>query len=119
VTPSLTASVGETSAPFQVRELFMVGARRGWALGQAADSQAEQVLVTTDGGDSWQIRTPAGVPAGDSLEQTISASATFASASRGWVAYLLPAPIPEDAAPVVWTTEDGGECLKGRASFCV
>jgi photosystem II stability/assembly factor-like uncharacterized protein len=43
------------------------------------------------------------------MEQTIAADAAFASAERGWVAYLLPAPVPAGAEPVVWRTEDAGK----------
>lgn len=107
---------GEMGSAVQLRELFMVAASSGWALGQVEGDPAEQVLFTADGGASWEVRTPPETPpSGESLEQTIPAAATFTSAERGWISYLLPAPIPAGATPVVWRTEDGGESWEASA----
>lgn len=108
--------VGEAGTPVQLRELFMIDARSGWALGQVAGDPAEQVLLTADGGEQWAVRTPPGAPAStESMEQTVSASAAFVSTDEGWVSYLLPAPVPAGATPVVWRTEDGGESWEASA----
>jgi heat shock protein HslJ/photosystem II stability/assembly factor-like uncharacterized protein len=102
--------VGAGGMAVQLRELHMIDTDNGWALGQVGDDPAEQVLFTADGGASWQVRTPPGALApGASLEQTISAGGAFESASDAWVSYLLPAPVPAGATPVVWMTADSGE----------
>lgn len=102
---------GEESAgeAVELHELFMVDARRGWARGRLAESLVEQILITTDGGESWQVRTPADAPRpGPEVQQELAAAAAFASAETGWVSYWLPAPLAPDASPRVWVTRDGG-----------
>lgn len=100
-------SAGEPGAALKLRELQMVDARHGWALGQIGDGRVEQLLFTADAGESWQVRTPHGAPAVEN-EQQLEAAAYFASADQGWLSYALPAPIPAEAAPRVWVTRDGG-----------
>ena len=102
---------GEESggAAVELHELFMVDARRGWARGRLAESLVEQILITTDGGESWQVRTPADAPRpGPEVQQELAAAAAFASAETGWVSYWLPAPLAPDASAQVWVTRDGG-----------
>jgi heat shock protein HslJ/photosystem II stability/assembly factor-like uncharacterized protein len=102
---------GEESAgaPVELHELYMVDARRGWARGRLAENLVEQILLTTDGGESWQLRTPPDAPRpGPEVQQELAAAATFASAEMGWVSYWVPAPLAPDASPRVWVTSDGG-----------
>ena len=107
---------GDAGVPVLLRELFMIDATNGWALGQVEGDPAEQVLFTADGGESWQVRTPADAPAVEAgMEQTLPLAAFFDSASRGWMAFSLPAPVPADATPVVWRTEDGGASWEASA----
>lgn len=107
---------GDAGAPVQIRELFMIDAAGGWALGQVEGGPAEQVLLTADGGESWQLRTPAGAAAPEEgVEQTLPLAAFFDTADRGWVAFSLPAPVPAGATPAVWRTTDGGASWEASA----
>ncbi len=98
-----------SGAAVELHELFMLDEQHGWARGRLAEEQVEQILVTSDGGESWQLRTPAAAPRPrPEMQQVLAASATFASAEVGWVSYWLPAPLAADASPQVWATRDGG-----------
>jgi heat shock protein HslJ/photosystem II stability/assembly factor-like uncharacterized protein len=101
---------GSAETALQLQELYMLDAERGWARGRIGDGLVQQLLFTGDGGESWQVRTPGRAPRPQpGPEQEVAAAATFASASEGWVSYMLPGGAATGERPVVWATRDGGQ----------
>ena len=92
--------------PVALFTLHMVDERRGWATGVSPDTAVARILITDDGGQTWQEVTPPRLPPSD-WEPTPQVA--FWDADTAWVAYgFLP---PEAATEVphgVWVTHDRG-----------
>lgn len=96
--PEATSSA-LTAAVVRPLGIHMVTATAGWALADAG------LLYTTDGGESWAVRTPPGVDPTD-LQSPSAAywprAATFAGAEELWIA------VDQDAKVTVFHTTDAG-----------
>lgn len=82
-----------------IRQLAMINAARGWALG------AGTVYTTLDGGRTW-VASP--LPGAQHSGQVAEAAA-FLDVSHAWVATAPPAGAPAGAPVSVYRTSDGGK----------
>ena len=91
-----------------IAKITMLDESMGWALGGAAD-EANRVLITRDGGNSWREVTPP--LRARFIDVDYRVEAAFLSVDRAQIFRYQPA---ERGAPadrktlVVWSTEDGG-----------
>lgn len=110
---------GETPQATQdvtISRIAMFGAQEGWALGRPGEATVDQVLVSGDGGQSWQMVTPQeAASSATEISPDLSAAAYFASSQQAWVAYARPQPAAESPAPQVWLTADGGQTWQSSA----
>jgi photosystem II stability/assembly factor-like uncharacterized protein len=112
--PPIPAGAGEpqpAAAPhfsagerIELTEIRMITTDEGWGL------SGPYVLVTADGGDSWQEFTPPQVLADP---EAATAYAAFLDARTAWVIYAENDQIPYDAS--VWSTADGGRTWRPSA----
>jgi len=87
-----------TGPPVALKQLLMLSADAGWALGEA-DQTGDLVLKTTNGGLSWESVTP---PEPMLEENSIlAADAAFIDMDHAWVLY--------EGSEQVWSTPNGGE----------
>ncbi len=94
--------------PVTLFALRMVDERRGWATGVSPDTAVARILITDDGGQTWQEVTPPRLPPSD---WDPTPQAAFWDANTAWVAYgyYIPSAESADAVPHgVWVTHDRG-----------
>ncbi|MBI4926121.1 MAG: hypothetical protein HY835_00035, partial [Anaerolineae bacterium] len=82
--------------------LEMLDAMTGWAIGVQQPGGDPDVLLTQDGGETWQAVTP---PLAERAGS--QAVAYFLDASHAWVVFV-PQPNPGLNRATVWRTSDGG-----------
>ena len=118
ITPQATPAVIAHLQPgirVEIRNIQMIDASDGWALGRAAGSQ-DHVLKTSDGGQTWQDVTPAGssvIPPADDTETV----ASFSDDQTGWVIYLVHRAGSTLIDIYSWRTADGGEAWESASRF--
>jgi photosystem II stability/assembly factor-like uncharacterized protein len=84
----------------------MVDSQNGWAIGKGL-GPVEQVLKTTDGGITWQVRTPPEPPPA-SADLSKIANGAFTTTENAWVIYQNDPVFAIPDPTIVWRTEDGG-----------
>lgn len=102
----VTPIVADVAAPPLVN-IHMSTVQNGWALSQP-DSSGPRLLTTSDGGQTWNDVTPAGVSSQAEL------LADFQSPNLGWVAALRP-----DVSVTVYRTANGGKTWSNGVTFPV
>lgn len=110
-TPTPGAGGPGAGQPVQIRRIRMLDTQNGWAIGSLAGGASDRVLVTSDGGRSWQDRTPPDIPQQANPVET-SPAALFPSAWGTWVSYPVLPGAPQQGKPPVWFTSDGGQTWK-------
>lgn len=110
LTPTQTPAAGspETGQPVQIRQIRMLDTQNGWAIGRVAGDSLDHILFTSDGGKTWQNRTPSDAPQEARTSET-SPAAFFESAQHAWVSYPILPGQPDQGKPPVWFTRDGGQ----------
>lgn len=102
------AGSGQSEAIYLDRLTF-TDATNGWAIGRLDELSGEQLLVTIDGGATWQRAMPPEIDGNDARPPIDRAALYAASPQQAWAAFASPA---NDAEPVpshVWLTADGGQ----------
>lgn len=104
------ASTGQPSSagiPVNIVQIKMLDIKNGWGIGETEKDLNSHILFTSDGGQTWQDRTPlqAIVPV---QVAGWSATAYFKSSQRAWVSFSPRQPQPSAGPLVVWYTVDGG-----------
>jgi len=92
--------------PVTITKIRMFDATTGWGTGYQTDSGAH-ILVTEDGGHTWEDRTPPELIA-DIPEENDSAWTHFLDPWTAWVIYAPQGFPPPVQAPMIWRTIDGG-----------
>lgn len=123
--PSDTATLVPTSAPATVTpsappiaqlpagasavvaEIHMTDPSSGWAIGGGSDGGRNHILHTLDGGQTWLDVTPP-ERRGEEGQPKVAAGA-FTDSLTAWVVYSYQEFHIIPAAPVVWSTHDGGQ----------
>jgi len=116
VQPSMSTFVPPSGEPLPhlqpgqaviISRISMFDVNNGWAIGGQPDPDAN-ILVTSDGGQTWKDVTPPEVVPAEGQSHKI-ASATFNNKDVAWVLYYYQSyqDIPNPA--IVWRTGDGGE----------
>jgi photosystem II stability/assembly factor-like uncharacterized protein len=94
----------------------MLDASRGWAVGQVDTDLNDRILLTYDGGQTWQDRTPyAALSMGPS--EGLSAVAAFGTAQNAWVTYAPSARQSSQNQEFIWITHDGGLSWQASATL--
>ncbi len=106
-----------TSAPageaLTLTYIHMVTRATGWGIGHTASSGA-RILVTADGGQTWEDRTPPDSLASDPAEAE-SAWGYFADENTALALYAPQSGPSPTEAPVIWHTADGGNTWQASA----
>ncbi len=107
--PSATASPGQLKPGTALRivALKMLDDQDGWAVAEVDSDLFQHILVTSDGGNIWQDRTPLAALA-SSPANGLVADAFFGSSSNAWVSFSDRLPTGSQNETVVWSTTDGG-----------
>jgi len=95
----------------------MVTRTTGWGIGHTASSGA-LILTTTDGGQTWEDRTPPDPLASDPVEAE-SAWGYFADENTALVLYASQSGSSLTEAPVIWRTADGGNTWQASAPLSI
>jgi photosystem II stability/assembly factor-like uncharacterized protein len=111
-TPTPAATHLQPGTPVEIRDIQMIDASDGWALGRAGGS-GDHVLKTTNGGDTWLDVTPPESPA----SSFATAVALFADDQTGWVIYLGNRAGSTLIEIRSWRTSDGGETWESGSGF--
>ncbi len=84
--------------PIHLDEIHMFSLDKGWAISQA------DVLVTSDGAQTWrEVTPPETLPSGSKIQ----AQGTFLDPLNAWIVFSIDDQVPPEA--VVWHTKDGGQ----------
>lgn len=102
------AQPGASEAVYLDR-LALFDAASGWAIGRLDELSGEQLLVTTDGGATWQIAMPGELDGNDAQPPIDRAALYAASPQQAWAAFARPAHDGPPVASHVWLTGDGGQ----------
>ncbi len=85
----------------------MIDDQDGWAVGEVDSDLFQHILYTSDGGITWQDRTPLAA-LNNAPDNGLVADAFFGSSSNVWVSYSDRLPSGSQRETVVWYTTDGG-----------
>lgn len=111
----------------ELGSIRIFGDGEGWAIGRLGESgSVQQILHTSDGGESWQNVTPdeAQISEAEGGPQ-IAASAYFGSPHVAWVSFARiqtdeeGQPAEEVEAPLVWLTADGGQSWQASSPLAL
>lgn len=94
-------------AAAMLSEIHMSDVSSGWAIGGGSDGSRNHILHTQDGGQTWADVTPP-EQRGEEGQAKVAAGA-FADSRTAWVIYAYQQFHIIPAAPVVWSTHDGGQ----------
>lgn len=90
-----------------VKVVQMLDATTGWGVGGSDDQGSLQVLFTSDGGQTWQDRSPETRTATPEYGTNIPAF-YFQSDLKGRVSYPVTPGSAVEEQPLIWSTSDGG-----------
>lgn len=85
----------------------MLDVQSGWGVGEIESDLNDHLLFTTDGGQTWQERSPQAAFA-NAPADGLAVTANFSSKDVAWVSYTARAPGPGQNSQLVWRTADGG-----------
>lgn len=88
----------------EIRWVQMFSESDGWSLATPRGGGDNHLLITTDGGLSWQDRSP---PQPENEEHQ-TAIANFFDLAHGWVVYTPSDPLSPSDEMYIWRTRDGG-----------
>ena len=91
----------------QITQIKMFDAHHGWAVAQAGADLVDHILVTADGGSTWQDRTPLNA-VGQPASGRFTADVYFGDLQDAWVMFGNSSAPAGDQPLTVWFTKDGG-----------
>ncbi len=97
--------------PLQILQIHMLDISHGWAIGQAEGTAVQRVLYSSDGGRTWQDRTPLAAIAHASVDG-LTAAAYFSSPPAVWAVFSAPKQPAGSDPLVVWRSNDNGVSWK-------
>ncbi len=114
-TPTVQPTPAVTASPLQLKPgtslkivaLKMFDDQDGWAVGEVDSDLFQHILLTSDGGNTWQDRTPLAALI-NSPANGLVADAFFGSSSNAWVSYSDRLPGSSQSQTVIWSTTDSG-----------
>ena len=95
------------SEPITLSQIQMLDATGGWAVGQGAESLDDHILMTGDGGATWDDVTPP-QPLDEAASLGQAAAPFFLDGDTAWVTYYDRTAAPPSMPLAIWHTEDGG-----------
>jgi photosystem II stability/assembly factor-like uncharacterized protein len=109
--PTQTPFIGPLKPGQAVRitRIQMQSKTSGWGIGQVETDLVDHILYTSDGGRSWQERTPLEALLNPPA-QGLTATAFFSADGTAWATYT--SQFPQPAIPekqVIWRTTDYGQ----------
>ncbi|MBM3144382.1 MAG: hypothetical protein FJ010_05280 [Chloroflexi bacterium] len=113
--PSGPTIQGVTSSErITITTIHMLDEQAGWGVGNQGGS--DHILFTTDGGLTWDERTPP-EPASTDPAQTKTARVYFADDHLAWTIYTPTGGPPPIGDQYVWYTRDGGQNWQASSSL--
>lgn len=103
----LSTPIAGTAQPLTLTSLKMFDASNGWAAATGDTDDHPHLLRTSDGGVTWQERTPAGMTA----EQDYATAMIIFTAmdiNTVWATLSSRSPAPKSSPLTTWQTRDGG-----------
>ena len=106
-TPVLSTPIAGTAQPLTLTSLKMFDASNGWAAAIGDTDDHPHLLRTSDGGITWQERTPAGMTTETDFDSSLIIFTTL-DINTVWATLSSRSPAPKSSPLTTWQTKDGG-----------
>jgi photosystem II stability/assembly factor-like uncharacterized protein len=103
----LSTPIGGVAQPLTLTSLKMFDASNGWASATGDTDDHPHLLRTSDGGITWQERTPAGMTAELDYASAMIIFTTL-DINTVWATLSSRSPAPKSSPLTTWQTSDGG-----------
>jgi len=104
---ALSTPIAGLEQPLTLTSLKMFDTLKGWAAAIGDIDNTPHLLKTSDGGKTWQERTPAGMAAEDGFGES-SIIFTSLDLNTVWATLSSSSPAPKTTPLTTWRTLDGG-----------
>jgi photosystem II stability/assembly factor-like uncharacterized protein len=105
---ALSTPIAGLKQPLTLTSLKMFDNSNGWAAAIGDTDNAPHLLSTSDGGTTWQERTPAGMVTEIGFSNSII-NFTALDLNTVWSTLSSQTPSPDLTSLITWQTTDGGE----------